>query len=109
MLVSACGSARNGASATTRRAKDSLRIRSELTFHPLGRLPAPDQLPSTIALAGGRVLVLGGLSAADVSTDTIVLVGSSGTARAVGRLPAPVHDSAATSIGGRAYLFGGGD
>jgi hypothetical protein len=60
-------------------------------------------------MPGGRVLAIGGLDAADTSTDNIVLVEQSGAARTVGRLPAPLHDSAAASIGGRAYLFGGGD
>jgi Kelch motif protein len=80
-----------------------------LRIRRIGKLPSPTQLPSVAGLPGGRALVLGGLNAADVSTDGIVRIGSSGSARMVGRLPAPLHDSAATEIAGRPYLLGGGD
>jgi YVTN family beta-propeller protein len=53
-------------------------------------------------------VLLGGLTAADTSTDEIVVVSSSGS-RITGQLPSARHDTAAASIGGYAYLFGGGD
>ncbi len=55
----------------------------------------------------GSVLV-GGLTAADLSTDRIILVTSHGRRR-IGRLPTARHDAAAVSLGGSVYLFGGGD
>jgi YVTN family beta-propeller protein len=72
-----------------------------------GVLPAAVQ-DAAAAPAGGKVVLLGGLTASDVSTDAIVVVGG-GRARATGRLPVAVHDSAAVGIGGAVYLFGGGD
>ena len=52
-------------------------------------------------------MLLGGLTAADVSSDEIVTATRAGSQR-VGRIPTPLHDSAAVKIGNRAYLFGGG-
>jgi hypothetical protein len=75
----------------------------------IGRLPAPVQLPAAASGSAGQVLALGGLSSADVSTDDVVVIDRSGRARAVGRLPSPVHDAAAAAIAGRVYLMGGGD
>ena len=92
---------------TSRRA--SPRTTGDVELRRIGRLPEPAQLPSVAMLANNRALALGGLGSTDTSTDGIVSIGPSGAARAVGRLPAPLHDSAAASIAGRAYLFGGGD
>jgi hypothetical protein len=110
-LMTACGStggtdhARTTPSGrtTAKRSSSPLRVRR------IGALPAPIQLPSVVALPGGRALVLGGLSSADVSMDGILRIGDSGAARMIGRLPSPLHDSAATAIAGQPYLFGGGD
>ena len=57
---------------------------------------------------GGRVALLGGLNAADASTDA-VQVATASRAAVVGRLPVALHDAAAISIGGEVYLLGGGD
>jgi YVTN family beta-propeller protein len=72
-----------------------------------GTLPAPVQDASG-ALVRGSVLLLGGLTAADTSTDQVLVARASG-ARLAGRLPSPRHDTAAVGIGPFAYLFGGGD
>jgi DNA-binding beta-propeller fold protein YncE len=72
-----------------------------------GRLSAPLQ-DAAPAVVGNGVALLGGLSAADTSTDTILRANASG-ARLTGHLPTPVHDAAAATLGGRVYLFGGGD
>ena len=58
--------------------------------------------------AGNRVLLLGGLTPADTSSDAIVLAGPGG-GHATGRLPAALHDAAAARVGGSVYLFGGGN
>ena len=53
-------------------------------------------------------MLLGGLTAADTSTDAVSVV-SGATERDAGRLPTAVHDAAAARLGGAVYLFGGGD
>jgi YVTN family beta-propeller protein len=72
-----------------------------------GSLPAPLQDPS-FAAAGGRVLLLGGLTASDTSSDGVVAAGFHG-ARTIGRLPSVRHDTAAAALGGDVYVFGGGN
>jgi hypothetical protein len=73
-----------------------------------GALPAPLQDAAVAALDDRRVALLGGLTAADTSTDSI-LVASAPAARSRGRLSVALHDSAAVKLGGSVYLFGGGD
>ncbi len=109
MLMTSCGGDKSSPRTVSGSNHRTRAATARLAFHMAGRLPAPVQLPSTVAMPGGEALAIGGLDAQDTSTDRIVLVGPSGAARTVGRLPAPLHDSAAASIGGRAYLFGGGD
>ncbi len=90
--------------ATRRRA---LPRASALHARPAGRLPAALQDAAATA-QGSVVLLLGGLSASDLSTASITAVSPRRT-RLVGRLPGPLHDAAAASLGGAAYLFGGGN
>jgi len=52
-------------------------------------------------------MVLGGYTGAG-SLDTI-LAGPPNRLRVVGRLPQPTHDAAAAAVGGKVYLFGGGE
>jgi YVTN family beta-propeller protein len=73
-----------------------------------GALPAAIQDAAAAEAGRGRVVLAGGLTASDVSTDVITGVGQR-NARVVGRLPFAVHDSAAVRLGGAVYLFGGGD
>jgi YVTN family beta-propeller protein len=74
----------------------------------VGSLGAPLQDAAAAQIGEGRLVLLGGLDAADASTDAIhVLAGSRESAR--GRLPDALHDAAAVRLGGAAYLFGGGD
>ena len=70
-------------------------------------LSAPLQDPAA-AHIGVHALLLGGLTAADTSTDRISVF-RSGRVTRIGRLPLALHDAAAVAIGGAAYLFGGGD
>ena len=53
-------------------------------------------------------MLLGGLTAADTSTATILVASARGASR-LGRLPTALHDSAAVRLGGAVYLFGGGN
>ena len=71
-----------------------------------GNLASAVQDAAAAPYSGGAVL-LGGLTAADVSTDQIVTATRAGSQR-VGHIPTAVHDSAAVKIGRAAYLFGGG-
>jgi N-acetylneuraminic acid mutarotase len=61
------------------------------------------------AVLGSSIVVSGGLSASGTSTSTVFLVGPYGGQQAQSSLPSPVHDAAATTIGNRLLLFGGGE
>ena len=80
---------------------------SHLWARVTGRLTAPLQDAAT-AVRDGRVVLLGGLSAADTSTTTILHATATG-ASAAGALPQALHDAAAATLRGRVYLFGGGN
>src|SRR6476646_2942049 len=71
-------------------------------------LPAALQDTAGAPSGDGRVALLGGLTAGDASTDSVLVVDRRGGRRR-GVLPAAVHDAAAARIGGHVYLFGGGD
>ncbi len=73
-----------------------------------GQLPSPVQDAAAAPAGADLVLLLGGLTAADASTATIVRVGSTG-ARPIGALRTAVHDAAAVKLPGGVFLFGGGD
>jgi hypothetical protein len=58
---------------------------------------------------GGRLVVLGGLTASGASVGGVDAIRTdAGVPRYLGSLRAPVHDAAVTVIGGRAVIFGGG-
>jgi YVTN family beta-propeller protein len=54
------------------------------------------------------MVLLGGLTSADASTNSILLARAGGAARR-GVLPTALHDAAAAHLGAFTYLFGGGD
>lgn len=63
----------------------------------------------TVFAAGQGLLVVGGLTAADTTTQEILHVALPGGAvTAAGQLPVPVHDAAGAVVGGRDLVFGGG-
>jgi YVTN family beta-propeller protein len=72
-----------------------------------GMLASLIQDAAAARLDARHVLLLGGLTASDVSSDAIRIVGVRGE-RTVGRLPVAVHDTAAVRLGDAVYLFGGG-
>jgi hypothetical protein len=78
-----------------------------LSIRRVGSLPAPTSRISAVALAGGKLLALGGLTGG-TSTGQI-LAGPPSALRLVGHLPVPTHDAAAVLVNGSAYLFGGGE
>ena len=79
---------------------------AHLVEQATGSLPAPLQDASAVA-EPSRVLLFGGLTAADASTDAI-LRARPGGARSLGTLPSARHDTAAVRIGDDAYVLGGG-
>jgi hypothetical protein len=56
----------------------------------------------------GRAIVAGGLSGADVSTDTVFELGPDDAVTTLHPLPSAVHDAAAATLGNRLLVFGGG-
>lgn len=57
----------------------------------------------------GQLIVLGGLSASDTSTNGVYAVSTAtGAVRRIGALPVAVHDAAVAVSGQRALVFGGG-
>ena len=89
-----------GSSAARSRTVPRLRARV------VGRLPAATARVAVVGLRGGKVVVLGGLTATGSSGE--VLSGRPSALRRIGTLPAATHDAAASALGGRVFLFGGG-
>jgi DNA-binding beta-propeller fold protein YncE len=85
----------------------ALKLPVHLVAEPSGSLDAPVQDAAAAPAGSSGAVLLGGLSASDVSTDTIVLADRAG-ARRIGALPVALHDSAAVRLGRNVYLFGGG-
>jgi YVTN family beta-propeller protein len=84
-----------------------LRRLLHLAERRIGRLQSPVQDAAVASLAGGRTMLLGGLTAADTSRADVRVVSGRRDHRA-GALPAAVHDAAAVRLGNAVYLFGGG-
>ena len=73
-----------------------------------GRLRQPVSRAVAVR-AGGRILVLGGLTTGDVTTGRVLTVDSRRwLSRFSGQLRQPVHDASGAWLGGRAVVFGGG-
>ncbi len=75
---------------------------------------APYRLPQALSRevvlpTGNGLLIVGGLTRRDVTTDAVTWLNPvTGATRVTGRLAAPVHDAAGAVLGGRVYVFGGG-
>ena len=80
----------------------------ELGASTIGQLPAA--LSRLVAVpAGARVLLLGGLDAADHTTSAVSAFDpGSGRISAAGKLAVAAHDAAGGVLGGKALLVGGG-
>ena len=83
------------ASATHRHAQRPL----HLVARSAGRLASPLQDAAGAAVGGGRALLLGGLTAGDVSSADERIVAARSD-RLLGRLPTALHDAAAVTVGG---------
>ena len=78
-----------------------------LDEHRTGSLSSAVQDAAGAPASGGRILLAGGLTAADTSRDDI-RTASAASDRLVGRLPTGIHDTAAVRLGANVYVFGGG-
>jgi DNA-binding beta-propeller fold protein YncE len=114
MLLAGCGGGHTQAdppatSAAPAHARAVRRTPPVTHLRPVaaGTLDAALQDAAAAPFRGGAVLV-GGLTAADTSTDEIVTATRAGSQR-VGRIPAALHDAAAVTIGRTTYVFGGGN
>ncbi|HLX18811.1 MAG TPA: hypothetical protein VKR23_01555 [Gaiellaceae bacterium] len=79
----------------------------QLAERTVGSLAAAVQDEAATAVGGGRVMLLGGLTAADQSR-TDIRIAEGGHDHLVATLPIGLHDTAAVTIGRFVYLFGGG-
>jgi DNA-binding beta-propeller fold protein YncE len=79
-----------------------------LVASPAGTLPSPVQDESAAPSGPSVALLLGGLTASDLSSAEITRF-AAGAGRGVGSLPKALHDTAAVTLDGRTFLFGGGD
>lgn len=99
-------------SAGRRRARtgnaSARRVPLHLTAQSLGRLPAAVQDSAVAPLGSGSLALLGGIDAAQSSTDAITVI-TDGTAHAAGTLPGAQHDAQAARLGAHVYVFGGGE
>jgi YVTN family beta-propeller protein len=78
-----------------------------LSERRLPSLAVAVQDPATAAV-GARVVLAGGLTPADTSSDTVA-ADSGSRERLLSRLPGAQHDAAAVAIGRQVYVFGGGN
>jgi DNA-binding beta-propeller fold protein YncE len=105
-------SAGPGTTATTTPPKPE-RARPSGTQIALGvahsaRMTAPLQDAAATQIGRAHVLLAGGLTASNTSSDAVTVVGPNG-GHLLGRLPSALHDAAAVELGSAAYLFGGGN
>jgi YVTN family beta-propeller protein len=96
------------ASARARKNVRANATATRLAEHPAGRLPFAIQDPAAVALDGGGIALLAGLSAADLSLNEALIV-HRGHSRSFGQLPHALHDAPGVRLGGTIYVFGGGD
>lgn len=78
-----------------------------LVDHPLYTLAAPLRDPAPVSLGGERFALIGGLNAADESTDEVDVGDLRATAQRA-TLPEAQHDAQGAELAGRVYVFGGG-
>jgi N-acetylneuraminic acid mutarotase len=78
-----------------------------VTAISLGALPAAVQDAAVAPAGGGRLALLGGIDAAQSSTDAITIL-DGGASEPGGALPAAQHDAQAAQLGPDVYVFGGG-
>lgn len=70
-------------------------------------LPAPISGETAVILHGGT-LIIGGLDASEASVSGVFRLDRTGTLRPAGSLSGPLHDAAATTLGNKVLVLGGG-
>jgi outer membrane protein assembly factor BamB len=95
------GSSSSGGAGTS--ARPPLRLAAKRS----APLPAPTSGESAVGVRGG-VLILGGLDSGEASVSGVFLRQTSGKLQPAGALSGPLHDAAATVLGSRVLVFGGG-
>ncbi len=81
--------------------------RVSLSYRSLFNLPAPVRDPASARLGPDAFVLLGGLTAADTSTDQVIVGGLRGAADRAA-LPNAQHDAQAAALPHGVYVFGGG-
>ena len=76
---------------------------ARVAIHRVGTLPFPVTKSASVALPNGKLMVLGG------EGTNRILAGPPSHLRAVGHLPASMHDAAAVLRGSSVLLYGGGE
>jgi len=118
VLAAACsgaGPAGPGAGPSRRAPGAASRAAGPAAPPSLAISPAPYQLPAglsrEVVLAHGPdLLIAGGLTPQSTSSIAVRLLDPvTGSTVPAGRLAAPTHDAAGATLGGRDYIFGGGD
>jgi hypothetical protein len=97
---------RTPAPAASRTTGESLTLRvTRASYH------LPSAISREVVLARGQdLLIIGGITQRLTTTSTIIQLNPvTGRATRGGRLADPAHDAAGAVLGGRPYLFGGGD
>ncbi len=79
----------------------------QLTARTLAPLAAPISGESAAAVPGGT-MIIGGLDSTEASVSGVFLLDSGGKLAPAGALSGPLHDAAATTLGGKVLVFGGG-
>jgi hypothetical protein len=118
LLAVGCSSPTVSAPARSQSAPSATSTTATSPAHPqtmtFNSSMAPFRLPSavsrpTVLAAGEGLLVVGGLTAADTTTQAILRVDPArGAVNRAGQLPVPVHDAAGAVVNGRDLIFGGG-
>ncbi|MDR0341930.1 MAG: hypothetical protein LBI49_02245, partial [Nocardiopsaceae bacterium] len=119
LLAAACSPAAGPPPARRSAAAGARTPQSRPAAAPADRVlqvtPAAFQLPSGISREvvfsrGGSLLIAGGLTQRGTSAAALTQVNPvTGKAVRAGSLTAPTHDAAGAMVGGRPFLFGGGD
>jgi hypothetical protein len=117
VLAAACGGGGSGTSNTSTRSAnptgasagtDSPQHGRFASAVSAARLPAPIQR-EVAAWDGRRILLAGGLNAADTSVDGVFAFDpSTGRTTPLGTVPHAFHDAAGAMIAGKLFVFGGG-
>ncbi|HEX8752140.1 MAG TPA: kelch repeat-containing protein [Solirubrobacterales bacterium] len=97
------GASGGGASSASASSRPPLRLSAK----KLAALPAPISGEAAATVPGG-VLILGGLDSGEASVSGVFLLDSQGKLQPAGSLSGPLHDAAATTLGSRVLVFGGG-